>query len=146
MTIDKYISQVPENRMEGIITLRKTILKNLPAGFEECISYGMVGYVVPHSIYPSGYNCDPKLPLPFMSFANQKNFISFYHMGIYADTELLEWFKEEFAKKSRTKLDLGKSCIRFKKVKAIPFDLIGELVAKISVKNWIHKYVEHYKR
>lgn len=146
MTIDKYISQVPENRMEGIITLRKTILKNLPAGFEECISYGMVGYVVPHSIYPSGYHCDPKLPLPFMSFANQKNFISFYHMGIYADTELLEWFKEEFAKKSRTKLDLGKSCIRFKKVEAIPFDLIGELVTKISVKNWIHKYVEHYKR
>lgn len=146
MTIDKYISQIPENRMEGIITLRKTILKNLPAGFEECISYGMVGYVVPHSIYPSGYHCDPKLPLPFMSFANQKNFISFYHMGIYADTELLEWFKEEFAKKSRTKLDLGKSCIRFKKVEAIPFDLIGELVTKISVKNWIHKYVEHYKR
>lgn len=146
MTIDKYISQIPENRMEGIITLRKTILKNLPAGFEECISYGMVSYVVPHSIYPSGYHCDPKLPLPFMSFANQKNFISFYHMGIYADTELLEWFKEEFAKKSRTKLDLGKSCIRFKKVEAIPFDLIGELVTKISVKNWIHKYVEHYKR
>lgn len=146
MTIDKYISQVPENRMEGIKTLRKTILKNLPAGFEECISYGMVSYFVPHSIYPSGYHYDPKLPLPFMSFANQKNFISFYHMGIYADTELLVWFKEEFAKKSRTKLDLGKSCIRFKKVEAIPFDLIGELVTKISVKNWIHKYVEHYKR
>ena len=92
MTVDGYISQIPEDRKEGINTLRKTILKNLPTGFEECISYGMVGYVVPHSIYPSGYHCDPKLPLPFMAFANQKNAISFYHMGIYADPSLMDWF------------------------------------------------------
>jgi hypothetical protein len=126
--------------------LRETILKNLPTGFEECISYGMVGYVVPHSIYPSGYHCDPKRPLPFMAFANQKNFISFYHMGIYADPTLMDWFTTEFYKRSKAKLDMGKSCIRFKKVEAIPFDLIGELVAKTSVNDWITTYEKNYKR
>lgn len=146
MTVAEYIAQVPEDRLEGITTLRDTILKHLPAGFKECISYGMVGYVVPHSIYPSGYHCDPKLPLPFMSFANQKNFISFYHMGIYADPYLMEWFTSEFAKRSKAKLDMGKSCIRFKKVETIPFDLIGELVAKISVNDWIATYEKNYKR
>lgn len=146
MNVSDYIAQVPEERLEGINILRETILKNLPTGFEECISYGMVGYVVPHSIYPSGYHCDPKLPLPFMSFANQKNFISFYHMGIYADPALMDWFTTEFAKRSKAKLDMGKSCIRFKKVEAIPFDLIGELVAKISVNYWIETYEKNYKR
>jgi uncharacterized protein YdhG (YjbR/CyaY superfamily) len=146
MTVTDYIAQVPEDRLEGITTLRETILKNLPTGFEECISYGMVGYVVPHSIYPSGYHCDPKLPLPFMAFANQKNFISFYHMGIYADPSLMDWFTTEFAKRSKAKLDMGKSCIRFKKVEAIPFDLIGELVAKTSVNDWITTYEKNYKR
>lgn len=146
MTVNDYIAQVPEDRIEGINTLRETILKNLPTGFEECISYGMVGYVVPHSIYPSGYHCDPKLPLPFMAFANQKNFISFYHMGIYADPSLMDWFTTEFAKRSKAKLDMGKSCIRFKKVEGIPFDLIGELVAKTSVNDWIATYEKNYKR
>lgn len=146
MTVTDYIAQVPEDRLEGINTLRETILKNLPTGFEECISYGMVGYVVPHSIYPSGYHCDPKLPLPFMAFANQKNFISFYHMGIYADPSLMDWFTAEFAKRSKAKLDMGKSCIRFKKVEGIPFDLIGELVAKTSVNDWIATYEKNYKR
>lgn len=146
MTVTDYIAQVPEDRLEGINTLRETILKNLPTGFEECISYGMVGYVVPHSIYPSGYHCDPKLPLPFMAFANQKNFISFYHMGIYADPSLMDWFTTEFAKRSKAKLDMGKSCIRFKKVEGIPFDLIGELVAKTSVNDWIATYEKNYKR
>jgi len=146
MTVTDYIAQVPEERLQGINTLRETILKNLPTGFEECISYGMVGYVVPHSIYPSGYHCDPKLPLPFMAFANQKNFISFYHMGIYADPTLMDWFTTEFAKRSKAKLDMGKSCIRFKKVEGIPFDLIGELVAKTSVNDWIETYEKNYKR
>ena len=146
MTVTDYIAQVPEDRLEGITTLRETILKNLPTGFEECINYGMVGYVVPHSIYPSGYHCDPKLPLPFMAFANQKNFISFYHMGIYADPTLMDWFTTEFAKRSKAKLDMGKSCIRFKKVEGIPFDLIGELVAKTAVNDWIETYEKNYKR
>ena len=146
MTVTDYIAQVPEDRLEGINTLRETILKNLPTGFEECISYGMVGYVVPHSIYPSGYHCDPKLPLPFMAFANQKNFISFYHMGIYADPSLMDWFTTEFGKRSKAKLDMGKSCIRFKKVEGIPFNLIGELVAKTSVNDWIRTYEINYKR
>jgi uncharacterized protein YdhG (YjbR/CyaY superfamily) len=146
MTVTDYIAQVPEERLVGINTLRETILKNLPTGFEECISYGMVGYVVPHSIYPSGYHCDTKLPLPFMAFANQKNFISFYHMGIYADPILMDWFTTQFAKRSKAKLDMGKSCIRFKKVEGIPFDLIGELVAKTSVNDWIATYEKNYKR
>lgn len=146
MTVTDYIAQVPEDRLEGINTLRETILKNLPAGFEECISYGMVGYMVPHSIYPSGYHCDTKLPLPFMAFANQKNFISFYHMGIYTAPTLMDWFTTEFSKRSKAKLDMGKSCIRFKKVEAIPFDLIGELVAKIAVNDWIATYEKNYKR
>lgn len=146
MTVIDYIALVPEDRKEGINTLRETILKNLPTGFEECISYGMIGYVVPHSIYPSGYHCDSKLPLPFMAFANQKNFISFYHMGIYAEPSLMNWFTTEFGKRSKAKLDMGKSCIRFKKVEGIPFDLIGELVAKTSVIDWIETYEKNYKR
>ncbi len=146
MTVTDYIALVPEDRKEGINTLRETILKNLPTGFEECISYGMIGYVVPHSIYPSGYHCDSKLPLPFMAFANQKNFISFYHMGIYAEPSLMNWFTTEFGKRSKAKLDMGKSCIRFKKVEGIPFDLIGELVAKTSVNDWIETYEKNYKR
>ena len=146
MTVTDYITQVPDDRLEGINTLRETILKHLPTGFEECISYGMVGYVVSHTFYPSGCHCDPKLPLPFMAFANQKNFISFYHMGIYADPALLDWFTSEFGIRSKAKLDMGKSCIRFRKTEAIPFDLIGELVAKISVNDWIATYEKNYKR
>jgi uncharacterized protein YdhG (YjbR/CyaY superfamily) len=146
MTVTDYIAQVPEERLEGINTLRETILKNLPTGFEECISYGMVGYVVPHSIYPSGYHCDPKLPLPFMGLASQKSHIGFYHMGIYANDTLLNWFQDEYAKACKYKLDMGKSCIRFKKMDDIPFDLIGELVAKISVQDWISMYENNLKR
>lgn len=120
--------------------LRKVILKNLPKGFAETMSYGMVGYVVPHSLYPGGYHCDPKQPLPFLSIASQKNFIAVYHMGIYSDPKLLQWFTKEFAKQSTAKLDMGKSCIRFKKPEQIPFKLIGELAAKMTPQDWISTY------
>jgi hypothetical protein len=100
----------------------------------------MIGYVVPHSLYPDGYHCDPKLPLPFMSIASQKNFIALYHMGIYSDPELLEWFKAEYPKYVKTKLDMGKSCIRFKKPETIPYELIAQLSTKMTPQNWIDRY------
>lgn len=145
-TPDEYFAGLPEDRQAAMNELRKAIKKNLPKGFKETMSYGMVGYVVPHSLYPDGYHCDPKLPLPFLAIASQKNFIAVYHMGIYADPKLLKWFTEEFAKHSKLKLDMGKSCIRFKKPDQIPFKLIGELTSKMSVKNWIDLYESGLKR
>lgn len=145
-TPDEYIESLPEDRKKAITELRKTILKNLPKGFAEGMGYGMMGYAVPHSIYPAGYHCNPEQPLPFMGMASQKNFIAFYHMGIYADKKLLDWFVKEFPKYSKSKLDMGKSCIRFKKADDIPYQLIGELVKKISVKDWIAKYESTFKK
>lgn len=137
---EEYLDSIPEDRKEGFSKLRNTILRNLPQGFRESIGYGMIGYGVPHSIYPKGYHCDPKQPLPFIGIASQKNFVALYHMGIYASPELLKWFTEEYAKVSKTKLDMGKSCIRFKKVDQIPFELIGELATKMTVGEWIDTY------
>jgi len=126
--------------------LSKVIKDHLPAGFKEMMNYGMIGYVVPHSIYPSGYHTSPDLPLPFMGIASQKNYIAFHHMGVYADPELLEWFTNEYPKHSKTKLDMGKGCIRFKNPDEIPFDLISELVSKVSVKDWIETYEKKLKK
>ena len=137
---DEYISSLPEERKIYMEKLRNVILKNLPKGFEEGMNYGMMGYYVPHAIYPKGYHCKPSDPLPFMGFASQKNTINFYHMGIYANKDLYDWYVAEYPKYSTRKLDMGKSCIRFKKFDEIPFDLIGELVTKISVEDWIATY------
>lgn len=145
-TVNEYIKSLPEERRHAITLLRKNILDNLPKGFKEEMSYGMIGYVVPHSIYPSGYHCTPSLPLPFMGIASQKNFIAFYHMGIYADKDLFNWFKEKYAKHSDKKADMGKSCLRFKNPDAIPYKLIGELVKKVSVKQWIAVYEKKFKK
>lgn len=145
-TPDAYVADLPADRKGPVTELRNTILKNLPKGFAEEMSYGMLGYVVPHSKYPAGYHCDPKLPLPFMALASQKNFIAFYHMGMYALPELMQWFTTEYPKHSTAKLDMGKSCIRFKKPEQIPYKLIGELVKKMSVKDWITCYESKYKR
>lgn len=142
-TVEAYIAELPEDRQKPINELRKAILKNIPKGFKEGMGYGMIGYCVPHSIYPAGYHCDPKLPLPFVSLASQKNAISLYHMGIYSSPELLKWFTEEYAKAGVGKLDMGKSCIRFKKAEQIPFKLIGELMSKITVDKWIKLYEEN---
>lgn len=137
---DEYIKSLPEDRKIYMEKLRNVILKNLPKGFQEGMGYGMMGYSVPHSIYPKGYHCKPTDPLPFIGIASQKNSINFYHMGIYANKELYDWFVAEYPKHSTRKLDMGKSCIRFKKFEEIPFDLIGELVTKISVEDWIATY------
>ncbi len=140
---DDYIAQVSDDKREAMIALRQVINENIPEGFEECVGYGMMGYVVPHSIFPQGYHCDPKTPLPFAGMAAQKNFIAVYHMGIYSHPPLLEWFTSEYAKRVKGKLDMGKSCIRFKKPEAIPFDLIGELMQKMTVEEWITIYQDN---
>jgi hypothetical protein len=145
-TPEQYIKELPADRKEPIMKLRETVLKNLPKGFKEVMSYGMLGYVVPHELYPAGYHCDPKLPLPFACIASQKNFIAFYHMGVYANPQLLKWFTAEYPKHSPAKLDMGKSCIRFKKPEHIPHKLIGELMKKISVNDWIKTYEQGIKR
>lgn len=144
-TPDQYFQELPEERKEAMLKLRQIIKKNLPEGFEEMMGYGMLGYAVPHSIYPNGYHCDPKQPLPFFGMASQKNSINIYHMGIYADKELYDWFVSEFPKHSKARLDMGKSCIRFKKPEHIPFELIGELLTKITVLEWISIYENKFK-
>jgi uncharacterized protein YdhG (YjbR/CyaY superfamily) len=140
LTVEDYIQNLPEDRRTVIDKLRKIIKKNLPEGFSEEINYGMIGYVVPLSVYPRGYLDKKDQPLPFINIASQKNYIALYHMGIYADPELLKWFKVEYAATCSSKLDMGKSCIRFKKLEDIPFKLIGQLASKISVKRWIEMY------
>ncbi|MBT8179253.1 MAG: DUF1801 domain-containing protein [Eudoraea sp.] len=145
-TPEAYLAELPPERKEVVAKLRQVILDNLPEGFEETMNYGMIGYVVPHSIYPGGYHCTPEMPLPFMSLASQKNHIGFYHMGIYAEPELMEWFTSEYPKHSSRKLDMGKSCIRFKNMKDIPYALLGELVRKMSVDEWIALYEKNIKR
>jgi hypothetical protein len=139
-TVEAYLKEIPEDKRPAMLALRKTITKNLPAGFKEIMQYGMIGYVIPHSLYPDGYHTDPKEPLPFISLAAQKNHIAVYHMGIYADPALLQWFQESYAKQSKTKLDMGKSCIRFKNPTQIPVDLIGELASRMSPQTWIDLY------
>ena len=145
-TPNEYINSLPEDRKMYMEKLRNVILKNLPKGFQEGMGYGMMGYSVPHSIYPKGYHCKPTDPLPFMGMASQKNSINFYHMGIYANKELYDWFVAEYPKHSTRKLDMGKSCMRFKKFEDIPFDLIGELVTKVSVEDWIATYESAFRK
>ena len=145
-TSEQYLSELPEDRISGVTELRNVVVENLSKGFEETMSYGMITYVVPHSIYPNGYHCNPKQALPFISIASQKNFIALHHMGIYADDNLLEWFESEYPKHTSTKLDMGKGCIRLKKVNQIPFKLIGELVSKISVEDWIKTYESEFEK
>lgn len=145
-SVDDYIEQLPEDRKPVIAKLRTIITKNLPKGFEEGLSYGMPGFYVPHAVYPPGYHCDTSLPLPFMSVASQKNFVGLYHMGIYAKKELHDWFVTEYAKHCKYKLDMGKSCIRFKRIDDIPYELIGELTTKMTSEEWIELYENNLKK
>ena len=145
-TPKEYIEQLPETRQGVISKLRDTILNTIPTGFEEQMSYGMIGYVVPHSIYPAGYHCSPELPLPFINLASQKNYVAIYHSGIYADKKLYDWFVAEYPKHCKRKLDMGKSCIRFKYMDDIPYILVGELSTKMSVSDWIALYERNVKR
>ncbi len=144
-TVEQYLSEVPPERQAAMEKLRKEIKKNLPKGFKESIGYGMIGYCVPHSLYPAGYHCDPKQPLPFMGLASQKNFIAVYHMGVYASPPLLKWFTTEYKKQVPGRLDMGKSCLRFTKPENIPFKLIGELCSKMTPEEWIAVYEKNFK-
>ena len=140
LTPDQYIDELPEDRKLVMQQLRKVVLANLPKEFKEVMSYGMLGYVVPHEVYPNGYHCNPKDPLPFFAMASQKNSINIYHMVVYANKNLHDWFVAEYPKHCKSKLDMGKSCIRFKKMDDIPYDLIGELCSKVTVEQWIEMY------
>jgi hypothetical protein len=139
-TVDEYLANLPENRRAIMTDLRKAIKKNIPKGFQEAMGYGMAGWVVPHSLYPEGYHCDPKQPLPFMGLASQKNHIAVYHMGVYSSGKLLEWLLAEWPKHSSKKLDMGRSCIRFKRAEDVPIALIGELASKMTPQQWIDLY------
>lgn len=145
-TPEAYLAAIPAERLPVFKKLRAAIKRNLPKGFKEEMNYGMIGYVIPHSKYPGGYHCDPEQPLPFMNIASQKNFIGVYHMGLYAMPELLKWFIAAHAKASAKKLDMGKSCIRYKKPEDVPVALIGELASKINAEEWIAFYEKSVKR
>ncbi|MCH9810329.1 DUF1801 domain-containing protein [Schleiferiaceae bacterium] len=145
-TIAEYVKQIPEDRQQVFEKLLSILRENLPPGFEECLSYGMPAFSVPHSLYPKGYHVSPKVALPFISIASQKNFIAFYHMGLYATPELNSWWQEEYPKYSKRKLDMGKSCVRFKKMDDIPFELIQELAQKVSPEEWIATYEKQLKK
>jgi hypothetical protein len=143
-TVDEILHDVDPDRRPFFHELHQTIIDNLPDGFEPAISYGGLGYVVPHSVYPEGYHCKPQEPLPFAGIAAQKGSINFYHMGLYADETLMQWFVGEYSKHSSRKMDMGKSCVRFKKHKEIPLPLIGELMRKMSAVQWIQIYESMY--
>lgn len=145
-TVKEILANVPQDRLAAFNKLHDVIVKNLPKGFEAAISYGGLGYVIPHTLYPAGYHCKPSEPLPFAGLASQKNSINFYHMGIYSDPKLLEWFVSEYPKHSKQKLDMGKSCIRFKKLDEIPYQLIGELMKKMTAEQWINTYETMLKK
>ena len=145
-TIEQYLTVLPEERKIPMNNLRNIIKNNIPEGFEEVMSYGMIGFVVPHSVYPKGYHCNPKLPLPYINIGSQKNFIVLHHLGIYGSNEILEWFLTEYPKYTNHKLDIGKGCVRFKKTNEIPYSLIEELIKKISLEKYIAQYEENIKR
>ena len=146
VTVNEYIDSLSGDRKDAMEKLRTAILNNIPKGFVETMNYGMIGYVVPHSIYPDGYHCNRELPLAFINIASQKNFIAVYHMGIYANKKLLDWFIAEYSKHSKAKLDMGKSCIRLKKIEQIPYELIGKLASRLTPDEWIKMYEAIIKR
>ncbi len=143
-TVEEILRNLPEDRKAYFNRLHEVIIANLPEGFEPAISYGGLGYVIPHKLYPAGYHCKPEEPLPFAGIASQKNSINFYHMGIYANPDLYNWFVKEYPNHSKQKLDMGKSCIRFKKMEEIPYQLIAELMTKITAQEWIKQYELNY--
>ncbi|MEE3373324.1 MAG: DUF1801 domain-containing protein [Planctomycetota bacterium] len=138
-TVDAYLAGLPEERREVLQVVRKTILENLPQGYEEGVQYGMIGYYVPHTLYPSGYHTDPQQPLPFASLASQKNHMAIYLMSVYGDPDLERWFRDAWTKTGK-RLDMGKSCVRFKNIEAVPLEVIAETVRRVSVASFIEQY------
>ena len=145
-SVDQYLKEIPADRRNDINAIRGVLKTHLPEGYEETMQYGMIGYVVPHRLYPAGYHCDPKLPLPFMALASQKASISLYHMGLYADAALMAWFQTAHAKASPRKLDMGKSCVRYKKPEDMPLDLLAELAGRMTVADWVALYERMVRR
>lgn len=139
-TVDQYLAGLPTDRRDALNEVRRVILRNLPKGYEEGMQYGMIGYYVPHSVYPPGYHCDPKQPLPFAGLASQKNHMSMYLMCIYGDPEHQKRFQEEWLATGR-KLDMGKACIRFKKIDDVPLEVVGGAIKRVTVK----KFIEYYE-
>jgi hypothetical protein len=144
-TVAAFIDSLPEERKSAVKKLRQVIKKNLPKGFKETVASGMIHWVVPHSKYPDGYHCDPQQPLPFASLASNKGGVAVYHMGMYADPKLNAWFQKQWPKHVKTKLDMGKSCVRLKKIETIPYDLFGELMGRMSPEQWIECYEKAFR-
>ena len=144
-SIEEYLDSLSDERKFAVNKIREVLKENLPDGFNEELSYNMIGYVIPHSIYEKGYHVNPDLPLPFINLASQKNYIALYHSGMYMNAELLKWFQDEYKKRVITKLDMGKSCIRFKNIDNIPYDLIGELARKMTPTEFIDQYENNLK-
>lgn len=142
---DVWIATLPEDRREAVTQLRDTFNAHLPTGYEERVGGGMLHWVVPHSTYPAGYHCHPEDPLPFISLANRKNYVALYHMGLYTHPEVLQWFRAAYPNHARTKLDMGKSCVRFKKMNDLPLELMAELAGKFTPAQWIALYEEKVK-
>ena len=140
LTIESYINSLPKVRKESVHKIIKVVEENIPVGYAKIMNYSMPSFVIPHAIYPAGYNVTPDLPLPFIGIASQKNHIGFYHMGLYADSKLLDWFTSEYPKHCKSKLDMGKSCIRFKIMDDIPYELLAELSTKVTIQDWISIY------
>ncbi len=138
-TVEEYLASLPEDRRMALEAVRKTILKNLPKGYEEGMQYGAIGYSVPHSVYPPGYHCDPKQPLPFLCLASRKNYMTISFMGVYGDAEGEKWFREEWAKTGK-RLDMGKACVRFKALDDLPLELVGKAIKRIPVRTLVERY------
>jgi hypothetical protein len=135
-TVDEYVAALPEDRRSVIDAVRKVILSHLPEGYVESIQSGMIAYVVPHDLYPPGYHCDPHQPVQYAALASQKNYFALYFMTLYGDAETEQWFRKAFQEAGK-KLDMGKSCVRFKKLEDLPLSVIGQLVARVPVQKYI---------
>ncbi len=143
-TVAEYLQQLPANRRLAVSTLREVILANLPAGYEECMSYGMIGYVVPHHRYPAGYHCNPSLPLPYANLGSQKHHLVLHVMTIYGDPATEQWLRQAWLATGK-KLDMGKGCLRFKTVEDMPLAVIGELIARVPVDKYIARIAQFLK-
>jgi Domain of unknown function (DU1801) len=135
-TVEEYLQGLPADRRVAISAVRKAILGSLPKGYVECMSYGMIGYVVPHSLYPAGYHCDPKLPLPYACLGSQKNHMALHLMTVYGDPATEKWFRKAWTDAGK-KLDMGKACVRIKKLEDVPLDVVGQVIARVPVKEYI---------
>ncbi len=137
-TVALYLAELPDERRKDLEVVRQVILKNLDKDYEEGIQYGMIGYYVPHRLYPAGYHCDPKQPLPFACLASQKNYMSLYLMCVYGESNLTRWFQQAWAETGK-KLDMGKACVRFKNSEDLALDVIAEAIRRVPAQ----KYVDH---